>query len=91
MFVISDQCSLVMSQRAQTISFPFIVSVKNAVEILLEYMCSGKVNLTIENVQNVFFAANFLEMLEVMDMCIDPISQAVESPTAWPRITTVKN
>ena len=64
---------------------------KNAVEILLEYMCSGKVNLTIENVQNVFFAANFLEMLEVMDMCIDPISQAVESPTAWPRITTVKN
>ena len=54
-------------------------------------MCSGKVNLTIEKVQNVFFAANFLEMLEVIDMCIDHISKAVESPTAWPRITTVKN
>ena len=50
---------------------------KNAMEILLEYMYSGKVNLTNENVQNVFSAANFLEMLEVMDMCIDHFSQAV--------------
>lgn len=50
---------------------------KDAMETLLEYIYSGKINLTNENVQSVFSAANFLEMLEVVDKCIDHISAAV--------------
>lgn len=50
---------------------------KDAMETLLEYIYSGKINLTNENVQNVFSAANFLEMLEVVDKCINHISAAV--------------
>ena len=70
-----------MSERAQTASFPFIVSVKMRWKFCWSTCTVEKVNLTIENDQNVFFAANFLEMLEVIDMCLDHISKAVESQT----------
>lgn len=50
---------------------------KDAMESLLDYIYSGKICLTNENVQNVFSAANFLEMLEVVDLCIDHISGVV--------------
>ncbi|XP_062569949.1 kelch-like protein 40a [Saccostrea cucullata] len=50
---------------------------KDAMESLLDYMYSGRLNLTNENVQNVFSASNFLEMLEVVDMCIEHISGAL--------------
>ena len=70
---------------------------KNAVEILLEYMLEYmEKSIWLLRMFKTFFAANFLEMLEVIDMCLDHISKAVESQTAWmssfwPRITTVKN